>query len=399
MKFKTYQYDKHWTNTQASVGDPKSMEEAARAAQQLESILSSILVSENLVILTGLGTSLCIKDSAGNSIAPTMSDLWNLARLKYPDFEAILTKVNHPKEPSGGWKEDIETLLSRCQMSVELRDDAVIRAFIAKTEDLIVESCGFLRLLADGYGLPVHESFLRKIHDVRYAFSVPSFSPQIMISASRLPQERRVSLPSTASHIQRRSSSMGFISAMTLSIEKQNLRCRLTLQMLFSFFKLHGSVDWDRTVSGQVTRSSAPKKPVIIYPRSGKFESSYNQPYFEMMSRFQAALRLPNTGLLVVGFGFNDAHLVGPLTSALRSNASLRLIAVAPGYETSAPLFVERLEQLIKAGDRRLTILAAGFEELVATIPDLKALSEEEQHQAEHRCLSRERPAELPLRS
>lgn len=51
MKFKTYQYSKHWTDTQASAGDPTAMEEAKRAKQQLESILSSILLSENLIIL------------------------------------------------------------------------------------------------------------------------------------------------------------------------------------------------------------------------------------------------------------------------------------------------------------------------------------------------------------
>ena len=58
MKFKTYQYSKHWTETQASAGDPMAMDEAKKAKQQLESILSSILLSENLVILTGLGLSL-----------------------------------------------------------------------------------------------------------------------------------------------------------------------------------------------------------------------------------------------------------------------------------------------------------------------------------------------------
>jgi hypothetical protein len=74
------------------------------------------------------------------------------------------------------------------------------------------------------------------------------------------------------------------------------------------------------------------------------------------MSRFQTALRMPNTGLLVVGFGFNDAHLVGPIESALRSNASLKVVAVAPSYETTKPPLVETLEKLIEAGDRWLTV-------------------------------------------
>jgi hypothetical protein len=163
MKFKTYQYPKVWTETISPTADPTAIEEAKRAKQQIENILSSILLSENLVILTGLGTSLCIKDAAGNSIAPTMQDLWISTQKASKDFDAILTKVHHPKDPSGGWKIDIETLLSRCQMSIELEDDAIIRAFITSTEKLIVEKCTFLGLITSGSGLPIHESFLRKI--------------------------------------------------------------------------------------------------------------------------------------------------------------------------------------------------------------------------------------------
>ena len=36
------------------------------------------------------------------------------------------------------------------------------------------------------------------------------------------------------------------------------------------------------------------EQPLIIYPSSTKYESSYEQPYFEIMSRFQQALRKEN---------------------------------------------------------------------------------------------------------
>ena len=382
MKFKTYQYSKHWTSTQASGGDPTAVDEAKRAKQQLESILYSVLLSENLVILTGLGTSLCIKDTANNSIAPTMTDLWNVAQKTTKDFDAILGKVHHPKEPSGDWKQDIETLLSRCQMSIELQDDAIIRAFITNTEDMIVKKCSFLGHLPPGSGLPIHESFLRKI-------------------ARRPTRLQRAKLFTTNYDLcfETASGTAGFVIIDGFShtnpqefdgihfgydIVRRDPESEVPsyISNVIQLLKLHGSVDWDRIASGQILRSPSPQKPVIIYPRSGKFESSYNQPYFEMMSRFQAALRQPNTGLLIVGFGFNDAHLVGPLNSALRSNASLRLVAVGPAYETKPPQFIQNLESLIEAGDRRLSVLAAGFEDLVGIIPDLKAPSEEEQHQS-----------------
>jgi hypothetical protein len=319
MKFKTYQYSKHWTDTQASAGDPTAVEEAKRAKQQLESILSSILLSENLIILTGLGTSLCIKDPANNSIAPTMSDLWKLVEKATKDFDTILNNVHHPKEGAGGWKQDIEMLLSRCQMSLELQDNAVIRAFVAAAEDIIVKSCSFLGHLPVGSGLPIHESFLRKI-------------------ARRPTRLQRAKLFTTNYDLcfETAAGAAGFVIIDGFShtnphefdgihfgydIVRRDPDSEVPsyISNVIQLLKLHGSVDWDRTANGQVLRSPNPKKPVIIYPRNGKFESSYSQPYFEMMSRFQAALRLSNTGLLIVGFGFNDSHLVGPLNSTLRS--------------------------------------------------------------------------------
>jgi hypothetical protein len=60
----------------------------------------------------------------------------------------------------------------------------------------------------------------------------------------------------------------------------------------------------------------------------------------------------------------------------------LRLLAVGPSYETKPPKFIQDIESLIDAGDRRLTANSTGFEELVGIIPDIKALSEEELHQS-----------------
>ncbi len=41
-------------------------------------ILSDILLSPNLLILSGLGTSLCLRDATGTRVAPTMGDLWTV---------------------------------------------------------------------------------------------------------------------------------------------------------------------------------------------------------------------------------------------------------------------------------------------------------------------------------
>jgi hypothetical protein len=261
MKFKTYQYSNVWADTQSSTADATAIESANRARQQLEAILSALLLSENLVILTGLGTSLCIRDAAGNSIAPTMPELWNHAEKSSKDFDAILNKIHHPKDAAGDWKQDIETLLSRCQMSLELEHDAVIRGFIDQTEELIVRSCNFLGLLPAGTGLPIHESFLRKIarrptrlqraklftvnYDLCFETAAGTAGFVIIDGFSHTnPQE--FDGVHFGYDIVRRDSESEVPSYISNVIQ---------------LLKLHGSVDWDRTGSGRVLRSPSPKSP------------------------------------------------------------------------------------------------------------------------------------------
>jgi hypothetical protein len=144
-------------------------------------------------------------------------------------------------------------------------------------------------------------------------------------------------------------------------------------------YKLHGSVDWEIR-DGQVVKAENPAKPLIIYPRITKFELSYDQPYLELMSRFQSALRLPNTGVLVIGFGFNDAHIAQPLMAAISANIHLKGIIVDPAAENSKKSDLQTIEKLIKAGDWRLALAATSFESFVPIVPDLASETEEEQH-------------------
>ena len=342
MKFKIFQDSLHWTATEASTGGAQEMEAAKTAKAQLERLLSSLLLSENLIVLTGLGTSLCLKDATGkNSIAPTMGDIWKKVAGSVKDFDKILGEARQPKEPSGAWIEDIETLLSRCQMAVELNGDASIAAFVKLSEKTIAESCSFLNLLPPGTGLPAHEAFLRKI--ARRPVRLPRtklFTTNYDLCFETAAGRAGYSLID------------GFSHTLPQYFDGSNFTYDLVRREgtadvpayapnVLHLLKMHGSVDWNRDANGIVSRQAVPTSPVIMYPKSAKFKASFEQPYFEMMARFQNALRTPNTGLLVVGFGFNDSHIVGPMRSALSANASLRIIAVAPSYETKQPEFVK----------------------------------------------------------
>jgi NAD-dependent SIR2 family protein deacetylase len=96
---------------------------------------------------------------------------------------------------------------------------------------------------------------------------------------------------------------------------------------IFHLYKLHGSVNLDR-LDDEIVISDSPKNPLIIYPASNKFESSYEQPYFEMMSRFQQELRNDDTLLIVIGFSFYDKHLRNVIKESVESNPGLRMLIV-----------------------------------------------------------------------
>src|SRR5205085_1187137 len=83
----------------------------------------------------------------------------------------------------------------------------------------------------------------------------------------------------------------------------------------------------------EVIPSPTPDSVCLVYPARGKYQQSYVQPHLELVSQYFAALREPNTCLIVIGFGFNDDHLSEPILAAVRTNPHLRLIIVNPSAD------------------------------------------------------------------
>ncbi|MFW2358155.1 MAG: SIR2 family protein, partial [Hydrogenophaga sp.] len=163
---------------------------------------------------------------------------------------------------------------------------------------------------------------------------------------------------------------------------------------VFHLYKLHGSVDWTKSKSsGEIEKDPTSESPLLIYPRNTKYELSFEQPYLEMMSAFQTALRQPDTGLLVLGFGFNDNHLAEPILSAINSNLHLKVVVCDPGlgpWENKDKVlqdgndakhpYLSKLRYLIEHGDARLALISSTFEQAVPLMPDIAAETDLEQH-------------------
>jgi SIR2-like domain len=377
---------KDWVSiVEPPAGDDRAREKAEDLKQRLNQLLTEILLSENLVVLAGLGTTVYIRDAKGNPCAPTMGDLWNeVAAMAGKGFADLKKRVRYVTPKEG---DNVELLLSQCQLAQRFEPDQELSTFVGDAETLIVRRCRFVQ---PDSNLASHEVFLRKVarrnpRKPRLKVFTTNYDLAFETAASHL----RFIVVDGFSHTQPQEFD-GSHFGYDFVLRSQDREVPDYLPNVFYLYKMHGSVDWE--LSGpQVTKKEAPPKPLIIYPRMSKFESSYDQPFIELMSRFQLSLREPNTGLLIVGFGMNDHHVVQPIMSAIRANVGLKAAIVSPGLRTETKDSIHAVKSLIQGGDWRLTLVAAKFEEIVSILPDLVKETEAEQHGARLKGLERPR--------
>lgn len=93
---------------------------------------------------------------------------------------------------------------------------------------------------------------------------------------------------------------------------------------IVNLLKIHGSLTWERNDSGihRIDKDKV-KNPLMIFPSSNKYMQSYQDPYFELLTKFQDYLKRPNTLLITTGFSFTDTHISKMITQAIKHNKGL----------------------------------------------------------------------------
>lgn len=93
---------------------------------------------------------------------------------------------------------------------------------------------------------------------------------------------------------------------------------------IINLLKLHGSLTWERSEKGIFRKEKCDvKEPIMIFPSSNKYMQSYQEPYFELFTKFQELLKRPNTLLITTGFSFADNHISQMIIQAILHNKSL----------------------------------------------------------------------------
>ena len=370
--------------------------------EQVEDSLANALHSTNVVVLLGSGASFCAKNR-GETKAPSMWHLWHAVREAYGHsaFDQIAKDVMGDVPDAG--KENIEGLLSLCKMSIELlgvrsENDLLfadrsklegLEAFIRAAEKTILQRVGFVDGETD---LPAHMAFVRKFarrspEKPRVKLFTTNYDLCIETASSRLGVVLIDGFSHTAVQRFNRDHFQHDIVRRAASSTKADY-----LDGVFHLYKLHGSVDWRRQMDSMVIRSQADTtpslKPVLIYPRSTKYQEAFESPYLDMFAALQAALREPDTTLIVSGFGFADDHISAPIWSAIETNLTLRVILCDRGFIPKERLFdpdahsidleievqrpyQKKIAKLVKQGDSRITVLNGRFEDLAHAVPEI----------------------------
>lgn len=146
------------------------------------------------------------------------------------------------------------------------------------------------------------------------------------------------------------------------------------IQRVFHLQKLHGSLNWERDIEDKKVRiKENPKNPLIIYPREAKYADSYEQPFFEMMARFQRSLRINNDTLLVcIGYSFNDKHINAVIEEALNQNPGFRLAVIDPGFDGDNTSNSLKEIKKVALDSERVLLTSETFTDFAKHYPEIK---------------------------
>ncbi|MBA4795494.1 MAG: SIR2 family protein [Phenylobacterium sp.] len=175
------------------------------------------------------------------------------------------------------------------------------------------------------------------------------------------------------------------------------------------FYKLHGSIHW--RAEGDELRARHPSLapfadyrelgveqkaqkldsltentgPIGILPTANKFAQTLSMPFAHLLRSFQIRLSVPQTFLLVLGYGFGDEHVTRIIETALM-NPSLVMLVVEPDPKSAT---IKRIQGYKELGRRAFVLTAteeafkaakfkhASFDDFAKTImPDVQWLTD-----------------------
>jgi hypothetical protein len=336
---------------------------------------------ENLSVLTGAGSSVGIGETNKGRL---LSQLWDdvETEITLPILERFCDLVGYTDrdEKKDTRIKNLEKLLSIANIAKnyiedkpkEGRDLIKIGAIITTVEKVIKDKCTIT--LPDN---SPHKYFLDKV--TKRKVTAPRIKVFTLNYDTLFEQAARNSnytiIDGFSFSIPRKFSGRNFdydiVSRNSSRVKEEDN----FINKVFHLYKPHGSIDWEKR-GDDIYQKDEVTEPLMIYPKDSKYESSYNQPFFEMMSRFQQSLRNDNVLLICIGFSFNDKHIVSAIIEALEQNPSFQLMVVNKGIDDWSESFKPFFNAAKKYNN--IALVDEEFADFAEHYPDLKSYNHED---------------------
>lgn len=333
--------------------------------KKTKEIISEACKRDNVLFLLAAGASKITKNKNENADAPLMTDIFSKIKNlnTYPQVREL---VSYDEKNN-----DFELLLSKCIFYLKIKDNKVIQTFLEESKKIISSSCDFI---TDEHDLSIAEVFLRKLCSQRGSKNRPSiyslnYDFLIEKTAAKLGV---VLLDGFSFNYPFRFNPIYF----DYDIVKREDGSDILIDNAIRFFKIHGSLNWSLKNGAILKNHSKVDSPHIIFPSKEKFQSSYDQPFIEMISRLKDSLRKKSTTLFVVGYSCGDEHINSIIESSLSVNFDLKVVFVNFKFDDRLSVFTKYIEEL---EDSRVTCMEIDFADFCkALIPEGRSVSKEE---------------------
>jgi NAD-dependent SIR2 family protein deacetylase len=373
-KVVSYDADNAYVNGEgkAKAGDDFKIEAQKLAAENVTNDLEKLLSHfKQVAVLAAAGTS---KDNGSNG-GKTRDGLWS-------DCEAIIKKIDEIMERNGAYNDtvkdieknkDIEDYLSHVNLYEKINSPLLddkgnnlkmqLMKIIADDCDLVLDASN------SHHGEFIRKMTARKASEPRFQLFTTNYDT--LFEQAAVKRGGYTIIDGFSFSYPRLFSGANFDYDI---VNRERTRIKKEESFapnVFQLFKIHGSIDWEKIGDKIFQRDVKPNHPCIIYPASNKYESSYEQPYFEMMAHLQQTLRKEGTLLVVIGFGFKDKHIQNTIREAVTQNPNFHLLIVA--FDKSDNLTPDLVDGYItddgKVKESNVSVYYSEFKDFVNVIP------------------------------
>lgn len=330
-------------------------------------IQRAIFSSDNLCFLMGAGSSL-VQNNKGNrepESGKLMEDLWegikDDAKFKKID-QTFITDAN----------KNLEELLSRLEsetLHFHLNNKApeanIIDGQISYIKEFIKKNCKLTLNSKFPHSKFLRNIFLRKQSHSRVKIFTLNYDTLTEQAANEV--EAVVVDGFNFSH----DNTFSQITFDLDIVHREKTRIHTEdnfYSKLFHLYKLHGSTNWYLKGDKIQRRNEDEKDALMIFPHKDKFKESYQMPFFELVSRFQGALRKTNTVLFIIGYRFGDEHINRIIKEAVIANLNLQVFVISPTAAQEGKL--NEFQKLIsEKGLRNLMFISSNFDAFAKNMP------------------------------